>query len=108
MRSEAERLFQLKSQIMNETLKIEASYLNGHPTQSLPNISNLRFSYIEGESLLLLLNDEGIAASTGSACSSGSPEPSHVLLSLGLKPEEAHGSLRLSLGKYNTREDIDY
>lgn len=108
MRSESERLFKLKDQILNETLKIDASYLNGHPIQSLPNIANLRFSYIEGESLLLLLNDEGIAASTGSACSSGSQGPSHVLLSLGLKPEEAHGSLRLSLGKYNTREDVDY
>jgi cysteine desulfurase len=89
-------------------LQIKETYLNGHHTQRLPNIANFRFSYIEGESLLLLLNDEGIAASTGSACSSRSQEPSHVLLAIGLKPEDAHGNLRISLGKYNTEENIDY
>ena len=74
----------------------------------LPNNVNFRFNYIEGESLVMLLNDEGIAASSGSACSSGSGKPSHVLLAIGLKPEEIYGSLRISLGKYNTEEDIDY
>jgi cysteine desulfurase len=69
---------------------------------------NVRFSYIEGESLVLTLDMKGVAASTGSACSSASLEPSHVLLAIGLKPEEAHGSLRLSLGRENTREEVDY
>ena len=108
MASEAKRLTKLRDRLTESALEIEETYLNGHPTQRLPNIVNLRFSYIEGESLVLLLNEEGIAASTGSACSSRSLEPSHVLLALGLKPDEVHGSLRISLGKYNTEEDIDY
>jgi len=108
MEPEAQRLTKLRDRLIRGVLKIEEAYLNGHPTKRLPNIANLRFSYIEGESLVLRLDAEGIAASTGSACSSRSLEPSHVLLAIGLKPEEAHGSLRLSLGKYNTEEDIDY
>lgn len=108
MVSEGQRLTTLGNRLINGLLEIEETYLNGHPTKRLSNITNFRFSYIEGESLILLLNDQGIAASTGSACSSGSGEPSHVLLALGLKPEEIHGSLRISLGKYNTEEDIDY
>ena len=108
MGPEADRLSALRDRLINGTLEIEESYLNGHPMKRLPNIANFRFSYIEGESLVLLLNDEGVAASTGSACSSRSLEPSHVLLALGLKPEEVHGSLRISLGKYNTEEDVDY
>ncbi len=108
MESEAQRLTKLRDRLVKGVLKIEEAYLNGHPTKRLPNIANFRFSYIEGESLVLRLDAEGIAASTGSACSSRSLEPSHILLAIGLKPEEAHGSLRLSLGKYNTEEDIDY
>jgi len=108
MELEAPRLTTLRDRLIKDVLEIEETYLNGHPIKRLPNITNFRFSYIEGESLTLLLNDEGIAASTGSACSSGSREPSHVLLALGLKPEEIHGSLRISLGKYNTNEDIDH
>lgn len=108
MGPEADRLSALRDRLIKGTLEIEESYLNGHPMRRLPNIANFRFSYIEGESLVLLLNDEGVAASTGSACSSRSLEPSHVLLALGLKPEEVHGSLRISLGKYNTEEDVDY
>ncbi|MFX1349272.1 MAG: aminotransferase class V-fold PLP-dependent enzyme, partial [Promethearchaeota archaeon] len=77
-------------------------------TQRLPNNVNLGFRYIEGESIVLDLDMEGIATSTGSACSSKSLEPSHVLLAIGLKPEEAHGSLRVSLGRFTTEEDIDY
>jgi cysteine desulfurase len=88
--------------------EIEASYLNGHPTKRLPNNANFRFSSIEGESLVLQLDAKGIAASTGSACSSKKLEPSHVLMAIGLKEVDAHGSLRISLGNENTEEDIDY
>ena len=108
MSSEAQKLTQLRESLTRELLEVENTYLNGHPTLRLPNISNLRFSFIEGESLVLLLNDEGIYVSTGSACSSMSSEPSHVLLALGLKPEDVHGSIRISLGKHNTKEDIEY
>ena len=108
MKSEAQRLRKLQNRLIKGVLEIEETRFNGHPTKGLPNIANFIFSFIEGESLVLLLNDEGVATSTGSACSSKSLEPSHVLLALGLKPEEIHGSLRLSLGKYTTEEDIDY
>ncbi len=108
MVSEAQRLTALSNRLIKGVLEIEKTYLNGHPTKRLPNINNFRFSFIEGESLIMLLSDEGIAASTGSACSSGSGEPSHVLLALGLKPEEIHGSLRISLGRYTTDKDVDY
>ncbi|MBW6470207.1 MAG: cysteine desulfurase NifS [Methanosarcinaceae archaeon] len=87
---------------------IEDVALSGHPTKRLPNNINLRFSFIEGESMLLFLNMKGIAISTGSACSSKSLEPSHVLTALGLRPEDSHGSLRITLGKDNTQEEVDY
>jgi len=87
---------------------IEQSYLDGHRTKRLPNNVNLRFTGIEGESLVLHLDSKGVAASTGSACSSKSLEPSHVLIALGLEHVEAHGSLRLTLGKENTEEEVDY
>ncbi len=87
---------------------IEQSYLDGHRTKRLPNNANLRFTGIEGESLVLHLDSKGVAASTGSACSSKSLEPSHVLIALGLEHVEAHGSLRLTLGKENTEEEVDY
>ena len=74
----------------------------------MPNNTNFWFAFIEGEALVLHLDMEGIDASTGSACSSSSLAPSHVLTAIGLKHEQAHGSLRLSLGKYNTEKDIDY
>lgn len=82
--------------------------LNGHPTERLPGNANFCFRYIEGESLLLLLDHNGIAGSSGSACTSGSLDPSHVLLAIGLPHEIAHGSLRLSLSDTNTPEEIDY
>jgi len=82
--------------------------LNGHPTERLPNNVNISFRFVEGESILLLLNAHGIAASTGSACTSGSLEPSDVLMAIGLSHEVAHGSLRLTLGDVNTMEDVDY
>ena len=90
------------------TENIEDTYLNGHPTQRLPNNVNLGFKYVEGKSIVLDLDMEGIATSTGSACSSKSLEPSHVLTAIGLKPEEAHGSLRISLGRFTTEDDVDY
>jgi cysteine desulfurase len=88
--------------------KIPEVYLNGHLTQRLPNNANLSVKYIEGESILLNLDMLGIAASTGSACTSTSLEPSHVLLAIGLSPELAHGSLRFTLGRWSKEEDIDY
>lgn len=87
---------------------VEKSYLNGHRTKRLPNNVNFRFAGIEGESLVLHLDSKGIAASTGSACSSKKLEPSHVLTALGLEHVDAHGSLRLTLGKENTEEDINH
>ena len=87
---------------------ISESYLNGHPTQRLPNNVHLRFSYVEGESLLMMLNMKGVAVSTGSACSSKSLEPSHVLAPLGIPPEQIHGSLRITLGRENTMDEVDY
>ena len=98
----------LRDSLIRGILEIKDSYLNGHPTKRLPNNANFRFSYIEGESMILNLDMKGVSASTGSACSSTSLEPSHVLLAIGLKPEEAHGSLRLTLGRENTQEDVDY
>jgi len=108
IKQEAERLTKLRDRLIKGALEIEDSHLNGHPTKRLPNNANFWFAYVEGESIVFHLDMKGIAASTGSACSSESLEPSHVLLAIGLKHEEAHGSLRLTLGKYNKKEDIDY
>jgi len=88
--------------------KISEVYLNGHPDERLPNNVNFSIKYIEGESILLSLDMLGIAASTGSACTSSSLEPSHVLLALGLSHEIAHGSLRITLGRWTKEEDINY
>ena len=87
--------------------KIPEVILNGHPTKRLPNNVNFSILYIEGESILLNLDMAGIAASTGSACTSTSLEPSHVLLAIGLKHESAHGSLRVTLGRWTKPSDID-
>jgi cysteine desulfurase len=109
MEEESLRQINLRNQIIKWiTENIEDSFLNGHPTLRLPNNVNLGFRYIEGESIVLDLDAEGIAASTGSACSSKSLDPSHVLLAIGLKPEEAQGSLRISLGRFTKKEDVDY
>ena len=88
--------------------KIPHTYLNGHPTERLPNTTNLSFEFVEGESLLLNLDMKGIAASSGSACTSGSLEPSHVLIAMGLTHELSHGSVRFSLGRENTAEEVDF
>ena len=82
--------------------------LNGHPVKRLPNNVNVSFRFVEGESLLLMLDGCGICASSGSACTSGSLDPSHVLLAIGLPHEIAHGSLRLTLSEEITKEDLDY
>ena len=82
--------------------------LNGHPTLRLPNNVNFSFQFIEGESLLIMLDMAGICASSGSACTSGSLDPSHVLLAIGLPHEIAHGSLRLNLNEEISKEDMDY
>lgn len=87
---------------------IPESYLNGHPMKRLCNNIHVRFSYVEGESLLMMLDMKGVAVSTGSACSSKSLEPSHVLAALGITPEEIHGNLRITLGRENTMEEVDY
>lgn len=87
--------------------KIGDSRLNGHPVKRLSNNVNVSIKYIEGESMLLRLDMEGVAASTGSACSSGSLEPSHVLLGIGLSPDMAHSSLRFSFGRWTTQEEVD-
>lgn len=108
MNQERERLTKLRDRLIAGILKIENSHLNGHRTLRLPNNSNFWFSFVEGESMIAYLSMKEIAASTGSACSSESLEPSHVLLAIGLKHEEAHGSLRLSLGKWSKKEEINY
>jgi len=86
---------------------IPGSRLNGSLTQRLANNVNISFDGAEGEAIIVMLDQKGIAASTGSACSSGSLEPSHVLLAMGLSEEQAHGSLRLTLGKLTTQQDIE-
>ena len=98
----------MRYKLIGVILKIDRSRLNGHPTQRLPGNASFCFQGVEGESLLLMLDLKGISASSGSACTSGSLDPSHVLLAIGLPHEVAHGSLRLSFGDYNTMEDIDY
>jgi len=108
MNPEAKRLVKLRDRLIKGVLRIENSHLNGHPTKRLPNNANFWFAFIEGESVITQLDMHGIAASTGSACSSESLEPSHVLLAIGLKHEEAHGSLRLSLGRWSTKEEVEY
>ncbi|OPX70745.1 MAG: putative cysteine desulfurase 2 [Methanoregulaceae archaeon PtaB.Bin108] len=109
MESEARRLTHLRNRLCKGLLNtISATRLNGHPLERLPANVNISVEYVEGESMLLLLDREGICASTGSACTSGSLEPSHVLIALGLPHEIAHGSLRFTLGRMNTIDDVDH
>lgn len=107
-RDEAERLKALRDRLIDGLLKIEDTFLNGHPEDRLPNNASVRFSYIEGESILLSIDMEGIQASTGSACTSKTLQPSHVLMAIGLKHEEAHGSVVFSLGRWSSDEDVSY
>jgi cysteine desulfurase len=104
-----ERITKLRNKIINTVLKqIDHVQLNGHREKRLPGNANFSFEFVEGESLLLNLDLKGIAASSGSACTSGSLDPSHVLLAMGLTHEIAHGSLRLTLGRGNTEDEVDY
>lgn len=108
MPTEAPRLAALRDRLIQAVLSaIPDSHLNGHPAERLPNNAHFRFEGIEGESLLLLLKDQGIAASTGSACSSKTLEPSHTLISCGLLHEEAHGSLEFTFGRFSRDSDVD-
>ena len=109
MQSESARLTKLRDRFIDGLLKpIPYSFLNGHPTTRLPDNVSVRYSFIEGESMLLSLDMMGVYASSGSACTAKTLEPSHVLLAIGLKHEEAHGSLMFTLGRHNTEEDVDY
>jgi len=109
MKKEKARLTKLRDRLIKNILnKIENSYLNGHSIKRLPNNVNLRFSFIEGESIILELDSLGIMVSSGSACSSSNLEPSHVLLAIGLKHQQAHGSIRISFGRWTKEKDIEY
>ena len=108
MFEEAKKLTILRDRLIKGVLEIDETYLNGHPKKRLANNINIRFLYIEGESLVLKLDMEGIATSSRSACVSRTEEASRILLALGLDPIEVRGPLRISLGKNNTEEDIDY
>ncbi|NLC12106.1 MAG: cysteine desulfurase NifS [Firmicutes bacterium] len=108
METKTAKMRELRDYFVAGLLEIGGVTLNGHPQQRLPNNVNVSIHNAEGEALLLNLDMEGVAASSGSACTSGSLEPSHVLRAIGLKHEVAHGSLRLTLGKDTEREDIDY
>ena len=109
MSTESERLKKLRDKLIKGLLDpIPHSFLNGHPTKRLPNNAAVRYSFIEGESILLDLDMKGVAASSGSACTAKTLEPSHVLRAIGLKHEEAHGSLLFTLGRQNTEEEVDY
>ncbi|TSA57275.1 cysteine desulfurase [bacterium] len=109
MKKEMKRQIKLRDKLIHEILKkIPDSHLNGHPIKRLPNNANFWFSYVEGESIVMDLNSYGIATSTGSACSSEKLEPSHILLACGLRPEQAHGSLRLTIGRWTKEQNINY
>ncbi len=108
MGKEGKRLTQLRDRLIKNVLKIENSWLNGHPKKRLPGNANFGFKFIEGESIILELDFNGIMANTGSACSTSSLKPSHVLTAIGLRPEYTHGSLRATLGRQNTKEEVDY
>jgi cysteine desulfurase len=88
--------------------KVSACHRNGHKDQRLPNTLNIGFEYVEGEAILMRMDDQGICASSGSACTSGSLEPSHVLRAMGVPFTSVHGSIRFSLSRYTTEEEVDY
>lgn len=108
LKEHVERLTKLRERLKKGLMQIPESFFNGHPEKRHPGNVNICFKYIEGESMLLLLDAIGVSASSGSACTSGSLDPSHVLMGIGLPHEIAHGSLRLTLGDFTTEEDVDY
>jgi cysteine desulfurase len=108
MKSEVKRFQKYRDRMIKQVLEeVPDSYLNGHPTDRLASNAHFRFDGIEGESILLSFKDLGISVSTGSACTSKTLEPSHTLIATGLLHEEAHGSLQLTTGRFNTDDDID-
>ncbi len=106
MKNEKNRLQKIRDSLIDEITHIEEAYLTGHPTQRLPHHASFRFSHIEGESILLNMDTYGIQIATGSACSSKTLEPSHVLLAIGLQHEQAHGSMVITLGRMNTIDQV--
>lgn len=109
VREENERVRYLRDKLENEILKrVPNTMVNGDPEHRLPNTTSISFEYVEGEAILLMMNEWGICASSGSACTSGSLEPSHVLRAMGVPFTAAHGSIRFSLSIYNTEEEVDY
>jgi len=108
-KSQIANIKKLRDKLLDGILKnIPKTSLNGSADNRLPNNVNISFSGVEGESILMALDQKGVCVSTGSACASGSLQPSHVLMALGLSHQQAHGSIRFSLGKYTTKEEIDY
>ena len=108
MEEKTKRITMLRDKLIKGILEsVPYSHLNGHPEKRLPNNTNFCFRYIEGESLLLSLDMQGFVVSSGSACTSGSLDPSHVLLAIGLPHEIAHGSMRATLSEFTTEEEID-
>jgi len=108
MQKDMKYLRNLRDKLIKNVLQIEESYLNGHPEKRLVNNAHFRFAGVEGEAMLLAMDAKGIATSTGSACSSNKLQASHVLAAIGLDPEYAHGSIRLSIGRETTEEDVMY
>jgi cysteine desulfurase len=108
MEQDSQKMQELRDYLLT-AIEREIPYvsLNGHPTKRLPQNANVNFRFVEGESVLIMLDRKGICASSGSACTSGSLDPSHVLLATGLKHEDAHGSIRMTLSKHNTKEEMD-
>src|SRR5262249_10532627 len=106
-RGDDKKTASLRNLLEQTLLQLEASGLNGEGAPRVPNTANIYFDYIEGEALIIALDLKGLAVSTGAACSSGAIEPSHVLTAMGLRPDRARASIRFSLGKQNTQEDID-
>jgi cysteine desulfurase len=107
MEEDARRQTVLRDRLIQGILQIPDTRLNGHPTKRLPNNVNVCVEGAEGEAMLLALDEEGICVSSGSACTSGTLDPSHVLLAMGIPPEIAHGSLRITLGRSNTAEHVE-
>ena len=109
MKERTAKEIELRNHLIDRVLaEVPYTRLNGHRTDRLPNNANFSFQFVEGESLLIMLDMDGICGSSGSACTSGSLDPSHVLLAIGLPHEIAHGSLRLTLNEEITKEDMDY
>jgi cysteine desulfurase len=102
------KLAELRGRLQSSLLELDETAVNGAGAPRVPNTTNIQISHIEGEAFVIALDLKGVAVSTGAACSSGAIEPSHVLMAMGLSPDQARSSIRFSLGKHNTDEDIDF